>query len=144
MITAQQIAREKEKLPRGWGRFGKALDHLAEISDDGEELLAAAVGLNPTFEHRSASLVGVLDELTKSTNVVLAVTDRRLIVLATGVGGAPRDHEAIPRAGLVVAATRKRELTVSWPDGAMTVTGVAKTMLPGVVAALPAADADAR
>ncbi len=142
MITAEQIAREKEKLPRGWGRFGTSLDHLAEIAEPGENLLAAAVGLNPTFEHRSASLVGVLHEVTQSTNVVLAVTDRRLVVLATGIGGGPREHESVPRAGLAVAGTRKRELTVSWPDGALTVRGIAKTMLPGIVAALPAVAPD--
>ena len=38
-ITADEIAREKGRLPRGWRRFGKSLDHLAEISVPDESLL---------------------------------------------------------------------------------------------------------
>ena len=35
-VTADEIAREKDRLPRGWGRFGKALDQLAEICEADE------------------------------------------------------------------------------------------------------------
>ncbi len=51
-ITSEEIAREKERLPCGWGRFGKSLDHLAEISRPGETLLSSCVGLNPDYKHR--------------------------------------------------------------------------------------------
>ena len=87
MITADQIDQQKGASPTGWGRFGKALDRLAEIGEPDEALLAACVTLNPTFQHETVSLAGGLFELTKSTNVVLAVTDKRLIILATGRSG---------------------------------------------------------
>ena len=75
-------------------------------------------------------------ELTQSTNILLAATDRRLIVLSTGAGGAPRDHASIPRAGLEVADSAQKELTVRWPEGEMHVKGCAKRMLPALVEAL--------
>jgi hypothetical protein len=60
-------------------------------------------------------------------------------VLATGAGGTPRTHASIPRAGLDVADSAKKELTLRWPDGEMHVKGCAKQMLPELVAALGAA-----
>jgi hypothetical protein len=138
VITADVTAREKDRLPRGWGRFGKAIDGLVPIAEPDETLLATCIGLNPTFKHRAITLAGGLAELTKSTNVLLAATDRRLIVLATGAGGAPRTHASLPRAGLEVADSAKKELTLRWPDGEMHVKGCAKQMLPELVAALGA------
>ena len=138
MVTADATVREKDRLPRGWGRFGKAIDGLVPIADPDENLLATCVGLNPTFKHRAISLASGPAELTKSTNVLLAATDRRLIVLATGAGGAPRTHASIPRAGLDVADSAKKELTLRWPEGEMHVKGCAKQMLPELVAALSA------
>jgi hypothetical protein len=49
-ITGQGIDREKKTLPFGWGRFGKALDKLAEISEPTESLLASCVALNPEYQ----------------------------------------------------------------------------------------------
>ena len=98
--------------------------------------MSCCVGLNPTFRHTAISLPGVLHEMTKSTNVVLAATDRRLLIVATGFGGAPREHEEIPYAGLEIVAVEKKELTVRWPDGEMRVHGIAKQMLPGFAEAL--------
>jgi hypothetical protein len=49
VITADATARERDRLPRGWGRFGKAIDGLVPIADPDETLLATCVGLNPTF-----------------------------------------------------------------------------------------------
>ncbi|MBS1887476.1 MAG: hypothetical protein JSU06_09840 [Actinobacteria bacterium] len=130
------IEREKKLLPFGWGRFGKSLDQIAEVAEPGEELLAACVGLNPTFEHRSITLAGGLLELTQSTNVVLAATDRRLLLIATGAGGAPRDHTAIAYDGMEIVEVGKRELRLTWPEGAMRVKGIAKSMLPDFEEAL--------
>lgn len=138
MQPAGAIEREKDLLPFGWGRFGKSLEHLAEVTGPEEELLAACVGLNPTFEHRSIGLAGVLREINESTNVVLAATDRRLLLLATGMGGAPRDHAEFSYDGMSIERLGKRELKLSWPDQAMTVKGLAKSMLPPFQQALEA------
>jgi hypothetical protein len=132
----EAIQREKKLLPFGWGRFGKSLDQIAAAIGPDEQLLAACVGLNPTFEHRSVTLVGGLRELTESTNVVLAATDRRLLLIPTGAGGAPRDHSEIPYAGMSIEESGKREVKLTWPDGSMVVKGIAKPMLPGFVAAV--------
>jgi Bacterial PH domain len=136
MITPDQIAQQKDRLPRGWGRFGKAIDYLAEIGESDEELLAACVTLNPTFQHRKVTLVGGLLELTKSTNVVLAVTDKRLLVVATGAGGAQRTHYAIAFDGLEIVDHSKKEITLRWADGEARFSGAAKTQLPELVTAL--------
>ncbi len=136
MITAEQVAQQKATLPRGWGRFGKAIDHLVEISSPGEELVATCVTLNPTFQHGTISTAGTLFELTQSTNTVLAVTSERLIVVATGVTGAARSHYAIPFEGLTIAEVAKRYITLRWSEGTARFRGAAKTQLPGFVDAL--------
>ncbi len=136
MSTPDQIADQQKGLPRGWGRFGKAIAHLAEITEPDEQLLAACVTLNPTFQHQTITLAGGLVELTKSTNAVLAVTDRRLIVVATGAGGAARSHYAIAFDGLEIVAHDKKEITLRWSDGEARFRGAAKTQLPGLITTL--------
>ena len=138
MITAEQTKRQKDLLPTLWGRFEKAIDSLAALSTADEALLAACVTLNPTFQHRSITLGGGLYELTKSTNVVLAVTNQRFVIVATGAGGAPRDHQEISFDGLEIVKHDKREITLRWPDGEATFKGAAKPMLPPLVEALTA------
>ncbi|MBS1845573.1 MAG: hypothetical protein JST53_14245 [Actinobacteria bacterium] len=136
-MDAAAIEREKDLLPFGWGRFGKSLEGIAAVAEPDEELLAACIGLNPTFQHRSVTLVGGLRELTESTNVVLAATDRRLLLIPTGAGGAPRDeHSELPYAGMTLDEVGKRELKLSWPEGTMHVKGLAKPMVPGLERAL--------
>jgi hypothetical protein len=135
-MDAATIEREKKLLPFGWGRFGKSIEHLPELLDADEELLAACVGLNPSFEHRSITLAGGLRELTKSTNLLLAATDRRLLLLATGAGGAPRDHSELSYDGMAVEEAGKKELKLTWPEGSMLVKGLAKSMAPGFERAL--------
>ena len=137
-MTREELAREKARLPRGWGRFGKSIDELGELAEDGEELVSTCVGLNPSFEHRSITLGGALNELTKATNLVLALTDRRLLLVAAGFGGGAHSNSSIALEGLEVVASSKRELTVRWPDGEMKVKGIAKQMLPGFLEALQA------
>ncbi|MBS1676335.1 MAG: hypothetical protein JST08_03015 [Actinobacteria bacterium] len=135
-MDAAIVEREKDLLPFGWGRFGKSLEKLPELLGPEEELLAACVGLNPTFEHRSITLAGGLRELTKSTNVVLAATDRRLLLIATGAGGAPREHSELAYEGMKVEKAGKRELKLTWPEGSMLIKGMAKPMLPSFEGAL--------
>ena len=136
MITSEQTRRQKDLLPRGWGRFGKAIDSLTDVCNPDEELVAACVTLNPTFEHRTVTLAGGLVELTGSTNVVLAATDRRVLVVSTGVNGAPRGHVAIPYAGLEIVHHERREITLRWDAGEARFRGAAKSMLGPLVEAL--------
>jgi hypothetical protein len=138
-MDATAVEREKDLLPFGWGRFGKTLDALPELLDPDEELLAACVGLNPSFEHTAITLAGGLRELTKSTNIVLAATDRRLLLVPTGAGGAPREqreHSELSYEGMAIAEVGKRELKLTWPEGSMIVKGMAKPMLPPLEQAL--------
>lgn len=130
------VEREKDLLPLGWGRFGKSIEKLPELLEPDEELLAACVGLNPSFEHRSITLVGGLRELTKSTNMLLAATDKRLLLLATSAGGAPRDHSELAYDGMAFEKAGKKELKISWPEGSMLVKGMAKPMIAPLEAAL--------
>ena len=100
------------------------------MSQPDEELLAACVTLNPTFVHRSITLAGAVYELTKSMNVVLAATNHRLIIVATGAGGSPMRDETLSYTGLEIVARNKKELTLRWPDGEARFRGAAKPMLP--------------
>jgi hypothetical protein len=136
VITIEETEREKRKLPRLWGRFGKSIDRLIEVSEPDESLLAACITLNPEFTHRTITLAGGLVEMTKSTNVVLAATDRRVLVLATGIAGGARDHHAIPYEGLQVAGHGKTDVTLRWSEGEARFAGAAKTMVADLVAAI--------
>jgi hypothetical protein len=136
VITPDQTAEQKRLLPRGWGRFGKALDHLVEVSRPDEELVTSCVTLNPTFQHRAVTTAGTLMELTNSTNTVLAVTNQRVIVIPTGAAGKPRGHYEIPFQGLSIVGEGKREITLRWADGEARFGGAAKTQLPALLDAL--------
>jgi hypothetical protein len=130
LITPEEVARERERLPRGWGRFGKAVDSLPEISDPDESLLSTCVALNPKFKHTAITLTGGLLELTKATNVVLAATNQRLIVVPTGAAGGPRAHYTIPYSGLEITSQAKKDLTLRWSEGEVHFRGAAKQQLP--------------
>jgi hypothetical protein len=152
-ITSEEVEQAKGTLPFGWGRFGKAIEHLAEISESGESLQAVCVGLNPGYKFRpdmvsgglitaaggpGATLTGVqaLLDLKKTTNVVLACTNQRLIVLGTGGGGAPREHASIPLDGLRIVSRAKKEFVLGWPDGEMRIRGAAKQQVFGLLEAV--------
>ena len=137
-ITAEEIKREKKRLPRGWGRFGKTLDRLAAISEPDESLLSSCVGLNPSFKHKTRTLPGGLYEMTKTTNIVLASTSARLILIGTGFGGAPRDDYSIAYDGLEVVSHAEKEFVMRWPEGEMRIRGAAKQQLPGFLDAVSA------
>ena len=84
-ITVEEIEREKKTLPFGWGRFGKAYDQLAEVSEPDESLLVAGVALNPEYRQGGRFVPGTLatavSELRKTTNVAAATSVPR------GAGG---------------------------------------------------------
>src|SRR5262249_48663341 len=137
--------REKHTLPFGWGRFGKSIDHLAEISEPDESLVATCVALNPSYQYNQKFVPGTslgaahaLHELTKTTNVVLACTNQRLIVLGTSGVGGPREHGAIPLEGLEVASQEKKGFVLAWPEGEMKVHGAAKQQVPRFLDAVAA------
>ena len=136
MISSAETSREKDLLPFGWGRFAKAIDRLADVSESEESLLAACVTLNPAFKHRAITLVGILYELKDSTNVVLAVTNQRLLVIPTSVSGAPGAEQTIAFAGLELVAHDKREITLRWSEGEASFKGAAKTMVTPFLNAL--------
>ena len=114
-ITAEEIEREKKALPFGWGRFGKAYDQLAEISEADESLLVAGVALNPEYQQGGRFVPGTVasavSELRKTTNVLVACTNRRLIMISTGVAGGVRDHASISYEGMEIAG--KVDVTIS-------------------------------
>jgi hypothetical protein len=144
-ITPEEIAREKGRLPFGWGRFGKALDQLAELSEPDESLVSSCVGLNPDFKYKQRGVPGglwstanAIHALTQTMNVVLACTTERLIAVSTGAGGAPRDHAMLPLEGVEVVERAKKEFVLGWPDGQMRVKGAAKQQVPGFLDAVAA------
>ena len=112
-ITSEEIARERDRLPRGWGRFAKSLDQLAELSEPDESLVSSCVALNPDFKYKQRGVPGgllstanAINAMTKTTNVVLACTTERLIAIGTGFGGAPRDHITMPLEGIEEPGSR--------------------------------------
>jgi hypothetical protein len=141
-ITAEEIAREKERLPLGWGRFGKSLDRLAEISEPDESLVSSCVTLNPDFKqrpvvgHDAIALGLIFSEMRKSTNVVVACTNQRVIVLATGLAGGARDHYGIPFDGLEIVSPKPKAFVLGWPDGQARFRGGHKKMVTGFLEAL--------
>jgi hypothetical protein len=142
-VTAEDIEREKDRLPRGWGRFGKAIEQLAGIGEPDESLLSSCVTLNPQFRHTSVSLAGGLLEMTDSTNVVLAASSKRLIVISTGMGGAPRKHYDLSWDGLQIGERSKTEFTLRTQAGEIRFRGAAKSMVPGFLDAVEAKAGDA-
>jgi len=142
-ITVEEIERAKNTLPFGWGRFGKALDQLTELSEPDESLLASCVALNPEYQYHAKFVPGsplstahALHELTKTTNVVLVCTNHRLLVISTGAGGAPREHTSIAYEGLGIVSRERTKFVLGLPDGEMRIRGAAKKQVPGFLEAL--------
>jgi hypothetical protein len=130
-----EIEREKKRLPRGWGRFGKALDHVAELAEPGEALLISCVGLGAAAAEADIPLLAAFGE----TNVMLAITDRRLIAIGTNLGGSPRSEAAIALAdlqGFEVASEKKRNLRMIADGSELHVKSIAKGVFPEVIAVL--------
>ncbi len=143
-IDQAQVAREKKRLPRGWGRFGRALEHLVVLGEPDESLLSSCIGVNPDFKIgrgfvTPSSPAALVVAAFKDTNLLLAATDKRIIALATGLRGDAREHhEFIPYDGLEVVSVRKKELSLRWPDGSLQLKGIGKKPLLGFVEALHA------
>ena len=133
-ITREEIEREKETLPFGWGRFGKAYDQLAEISEPDESLLAAGVALSPAYHQDGryvpGTVLSAVHELRKTTNVLVACTTRRLVMLSTGVAGGARDHVSIPYEGMEIVERARRYFVISVPEGRIKIRSMAKQQQP--------------
>jgi hypothetical protein len=153
MIDESQIEREKNRLPRGWGRFGKALSQLAEVAAPDESLLSSCIGVNPQFKIGGSlseptvglaagavagRMAGIAAAATKDTNLLLAATDKRIIAMATGLRGDPREHGSIPYQGLEIAAVDKKKISLRWPEGSLELGGIHKKQLPEFVEAIRA------
>ena len=135
------IEREKKRLPFGWGRFGKALDHLAGLLEPGEALESTAIGVYSEYRGQRFGKYGVGE-----TNVLLGVTDRRLFVIGTTLRGKPLDDHAVEWAALAdftVESERKRSVAVSWPEGAVAIDSIAKSAFKDLLTAV-GAHADVR
>ena len=139
-ITREEIERERKTLPFGWGRFGKAYDQLAEVSEPGESLLAAGVALNPEYHQGGRFVPGTLasavSELRKTTNVLVACTNQRVILLSTGVAGGVRDHVSIPYEGMEIVERARRYFVLGVPEGRVKIRGMAKQQQPRVLEVL--------
>ncbi len=139
-ITREEIERERKTLPFGWGRFGKAYDQLAEVSEPLESLLAAGVALNPEYRQGGRFVPGTLasavSELRKTTNVLVACTNQRLILLSTGVAGGVRDHVSIPYEGMEIVERARRYFVIGVPEGRVKIRGMAKQQQPRVLEVL--------
>jgi hypothetical protein len=141
-ITRDEIEREKKTLPFGWGRFGKVYDQLAEISDPDESLLAAGVALHPEYQQDGrfvpGTLVSAVHELRKATNVLVACTDQRLIMISTGVAGGVREHVSIPYDGMAIVERARRHFVIGVPEGRIKIRGMAKQQQPRLLEILGA------
>ncbi len=141
-ITREEIEREKKTLPLGWGRFGKAYDQLAEISESDESLLAAGVALNPEYHQGGRFVPGTVasavSELRKTTNVLVACTNQRVIMISTGVAGGVRQHVSIPYGGMEIVERAKRYFVLGVPDGRIKIRGMAKQQQPRFLEVLEA------
>lgn len=128
-----------------WGRFGKAIERLEEISEPSESLLASCVALYPSYHIRARFVPGAplsaayaRHELTKTTDVVLACTRQRLITIGTGGGGAPRDQISISYDGLEIVSRDKKEFVLGLAEGEMRFRGAAKQQIPAFLEVLAA------
>lgn len=133
-ITREEIEREKKTLPFGWGRFAKAYDRLGEISEPDESLLVAGVALNPGYRQDAryvpGTVLSAVHELRKTTNVLVACTSRRLIMVSTGVAGGVRDHASVPYEGMEIVERARRYFVIGVPEGRIKIRGMAKQQQP--------------
>ena len=134
-MKTSDIKREKERLPRGWGRFGRALERIGEIGEPDELLLISCVGVSEVAATAGFPLSAAFGE----TNAVLAVTNKRLIAVGTGLLGRLGKTEAIPLEdvqGVEVESERKRHLRIDAAGGTLRVKSMAKSTFPEFVQVL--------
>ena len=140
-MTMSAIEREKKGLPFGWGRFGKAIDHLAELLEPGEILELTAVGVYSEYREQYFGQIGA-----GLQNVLVGVTDRRLFWIGTNLKGSPVGHHSVEWADLTeftVTSDKKRSIILGWAGGAFAVDSIAKSAFEDLVTAV-AAHADVR
>ncbi len=141
-ISGEEIEREKKTLPLGWGRFAKSYDKLAEISDSDESLLAAGVALNPEYRQGGrfvpGTLASAISDMRKTTNVLVACTNQRLIMVSTGLAGGVRDHVSIRYDGMEIVERARRYFVIAVPEGRVKIRGMAKQQQPRVLQVLEA------
>jgi hypothetical protein len=137
MATTDEAAAAKATLPRGWGRFGKAIDRIVETAESDEPLLGVLVAINPSLKQDPlliSPIAGGIISAMKTTNVVLGATDRRIIVVSTGLTGGPRETTRIDYAGLTITEGAKdTSFAMAWPGVQVTFKGAAKTQLPAFI-----------
>jgi hypothetical protein len=144
-VTEEEIAREKAALPVGWGRFGNALERLMELSEPDESLIATCVTLNPDYHHAAGfapgsvlNLADMVQEAREATNVVVACTDRRLLLVFTGLGGAPRSHVALPFEATSIVRRDKKAFVLEHNGARLQFRGAAKRPAARLLDALAA------
>jgi hypothetical protein len=131
-----ELERERKRLPWGWGRFGAALERLAEVAPPGERLIVTAVGVNP--DYREDHVLGPLG--AGQTNLLLAVTDRSLVAIGTTLAGKPTGEVVVPwtEVGGVEIDLKKRRVDVKFGGGTVSVQAIAKKAFGALAAALAA------
>jgi hypothetical protein len=144
-VTKEEIDREKAALPAGWGRFGIALERLIELSEPDESLIATCVALNPDYHHTvgfapgsALNLANTLEEARDATNVVVACTDRRLVLVFTRLGGAPRSHMVIPFEATSIVERDKKAFVLEHNGARIRFRGAAKRPAARLLDALAA------
>jgi len=134
--TVSAIEREKKRLPFGWGRFGKALDRLAELLEPGEALELTAVGVYSKYREQYFGQIGAGVQ-----NILVGVTDRRLFLIGTKVSGSPLGHHALEWADVTeftVDPEKKRSVAVSSPGGGVAIDSIAKSSFGDLLTAVAA------
>jgi len=105
-------------------------------------LLAVGVALNPEYHQGGRFVPGTLAsavyELRKTTNVLVACTDQRLIMISTGVAGGVREHVSIPYEGLEIVERARRYFVIGVPEGRVKIRGMAKQQQPPFLEVLEA------
>ena len=116
-------------------------------------MLSSCIGINPEFKIGgtltqpavglaagavAGRMAGIAAAATKDTNLLLAATDKRIIAMATGLKGDPREHASIPYEGLEIAAVEKKKISLLWPEGSLQLGGIHKKQLPAFVEAIRA------
>jgi hypothetical protein len=76
------------------------------------------------------TVASAVTELRKTTNVVVACTNRRLIMVSTGVVGGVRNHASIPYEGMEIVERARRYFVISVPAGRIKIRGMAKQQQP--------------
>jgi hypothetical protein len=81
-------------------------------------------------------MLSVASDLTKATNVVLACTNERLIMVTTGITGAPRDDVTISYDDLKIVERAHKIFVIGVPEGRIKIRGAPKQQIPAFLEVL--------